>query len=530
MLCSPLPSLTRTHALPFPPSLERVRESNIVAAKAVADAVRTSLGPRGMDKMISSGSGEVVITNDGATILKMMEVSHPTAKMLVNLSASQDVEAGDGTTTVTVIAGALLNAAELMLKKGIHPTVISESFLLAAKKSEDILKDMSVPVDLADREQLIKAASTSLNSKVISNNASLLAPLAVDALLSICDMNATNVDLKDIAVVKKLGGTIDDTELVKGLVFTQKASHAGGGPTKVVNAKIGLIQFCLSAPKTDIEQNIVVSDYSQMDRILKEERKYILDMCKKIQKSGCNVLLIQKSILRDAVNELSLHFLAKMKILVVKDIEREDIEFISKTCGCMPIANIDTFHPEKLGKADLVAEETTGQGKVVRVSGVPGAGKTVTLLCKASNKLVLDESERSLHDALCVLRCLVKKRFLTPGGGAPEMQVSYKLSKWANELEGMQQYCVRAFAEAMEVVPYTLAENAGLDAIHVVTELRNKHAKGEATMGINVRKGRVTNILEENVLVPLLVHTSAISLATECVRLILKIDDIVVTR
>ena len=242
-----------------------------MAAKAVADAVRTSLGPRGMDKMISSGSGEVVITNDGATILKMMQVSHPTAKMLVNLSASQDVEAGDGTTTVTVIAGSLLNAAEQMLKKGIHPTVISEAFLLAAKKSEEILKEMSVPVDLADRESLIKAASTSLNSKVISNNASLLAPLAVDALLSILPPNATNVDLKDIAVVKKLGGTIDDTELVKGLVFTQKVSHAGGGPTKVVNAKIALIQFCISAPKTDIEQNIVVSDYSQMDRILKVE-------------------------------------------------------------------------------------------------------------------------------------------------------------------------------------------------------------------------------------------------------------------
>jgi len=507
-----------------------VRESNIVAAKAVADAVRTSLGPRGMDKMICSPQGEVVITNDGATILKQMEVSHPTAKMLVDLSASQDVEAGDGTTTVTVIAGSLLNAAEQLLRKGIHPTVISDSFLLAAKKSEEILKEMSVPVDLGDREQLIKAASTSLNSKVISNNASLLAPLAVDAMLSICDSNSTNVDLRDIAVVKKLGGTIDDTELVKGLVFTQKASHAAGGPTKVVNAKIGLIQFCLSAPKTDIEQNVVVSDYSQMDRILKEERKYILDMCKKIQKSGCNVLLVQKSILRDAVNELSLHFLAKMKILVVKDIEREDIEFISKTCGAMPIANIDTFHPEKLGKADLVQEQTTGEGKIVRVSGVPGAGKTVTLLCKASNKLVLDESERSLHDALCVLRCLVKKRFLTPGGGAPEMQCSYQLAKWANSLEGMHQYCVRAFAEAMEVVPYTLAENAGLDAIQVVTELRNRHASGESAAGINVRKGRVTNILEENVVVPLLVHTSAISLATECVRLILKIDDIVVTR
>merc|ERR1719473_1598052 len=216
-------------------------------------------------------------------------------------------------------------------------------------------------------------------------------------------------------------------------------------------------------------------------------------MCKKIQKSGCNVLLIQKSILRDAVNELSLHFLAKMKILVVKDIEREDVEFISKTVGCMPIANVETVHAEKLGRADLVEEVPTGDGRVVKVTGVPGTGKTVTLLCKASNRLVLDESERSLHDALCVLRCLVKKRFLTPGGGAPEMQCSYQLAKWANSLEGMQQYCVRAFAEAMEVVPYTLAENAGLDAIQVVTELRNRHAKGEAAAGINVGKGRGTS-------------------------------------
>jgi T-complex protein 1 subunit delta len=508
-----------------------VRESNIVAAKAVADAVRTSLGPRGMDKMISSPKGEVVITNDGATILKQMEVSHPTAKMLVDLSKSQDIEAGDGTTTVTVIAGALLNAAQTLLEKGIHPTVISESFLMAAKKSEEILQAMSVPVDLADREQLIRAASTSLNSKVISNNAGLLAPLAVDAILKIIDpATAVNCDLRDIKVVKKMGGTIDDTELVDGLVFAQKASHAAGGPTKIANAKIGLAQFCLSAPKTDIEQNIVVSDYSQMDRILKEERKYILDMCKKIQKSGCNVLLIQKSILRDAVNDLSLHFLAKMKILVVKDIERDEIEFISKTCGCLPIANIDSFHPEKLGKADLVEEVPTGDGRVVKVTGVPGTGKTVTLFCKASNRLVLDESERSLHDALCVLRCLVKKRFLTPGGGAPEMQVTHELAKWANTIEGMPSYCVRPFAEAMEVVPYTLAENAGLDAITVVTDLRAKHAAGDTTAGINVRKGRVTNILDEGVVVPLLVHTSAINLATECVRLILKIDDIVITR
>merc|ERR1719379_2559153 len=399
-----MPEGETSHRIKSSAHEKSVRESNIVAAKAVADAVRTSLGPRGMDKMICSPQGEVVITNDGATILKQMEVSHPTAKMLVDLSASPDVEAGDGTTTVTVIAGSLLNAAEQMLRKGIHPTVISDSFLVASRKSEEILKGMSVPVDLGNRDQLIQAASTSLNSKVISNNASLLAPLAVDAMMSICDKDSTNVDLRDIAVVKKLGGTIDDTELVRGLVFTQKAAHAAGGPTKVVNAKIGLIQFCLSAPKTDIEQNVVVSDYSQMDRILKEERKYILDMCKKVQKSGCNVLLIQKSILRDAVNDLSLHFLAKMKILVVKDIERDDVEFICKTCGCLPVANIDSLHPEKLGKAELVQEVAQGDSKVVKVTGVPNTGKTLTILCKASNNLVLDESERSLHDALCVLR------------------------------------------------------------------------------------------------------------------------------
>merc|ERR1711988_479102 len=491
----------------------------------------TSLGPRGMDKMIQSGSGEVIITNDGATILKQMELTHPTAKMLADLSKSQDIEAGDGTTSVTVIAGSLLSQLQQLLEKGIHPSVISDSFLKASKQAEKILESISTPVDLADRDALIKAASTSLNSKVVSQNSALLAPLAADAMLRIIDpATANNVDLRDIAVVKKLGGTIDDTELVKGLVFTQKASHAAGGSVKVVNAKIGLIQFCLSAPKTDIEQNVIVNDYAQMDRILKEERKYILDMCKKIKASGCNVLLVQKSILRDAVNDLSLHFLAKMKILVVTDIERDDIEFISKTCGCMPVANVDAFHAEKLGKADLVEEKQTGEGKVVMVTGVPNSGKTVTLFCKASNKLVLDESERSLHDALCVLRCLVKQRFICPGGGAPEMQVSYQLSKWANELEGMQQYCVRAYAEAMEVVPYTLAENAGINAIQVVTELRNRHAQGETAAGINVRKGRVTNIMEENVIVPLLVHTSAITLATECVRLILKIDDIVITR
>jgi len=248
------------------------------------------------------------------------------------------------------------------------------------------------------------------------------------------------------------------------------------------------------------------------------------------QKTGCNVLLIQKSILRDAVTDLSLHILAKMKILVVKDIERSDIEFISKTLGCQPIASIESFLPAKLGSAGLVCEESIGEEKIVRVTGVPNLGRTVTVLCRGSNRMMIDESERSIHDALCVIRSLVKKRFLIAGGGAPEIEASLHLQEVAKASEGVESYCIKAFADALEVIPYTLAENAGLPPIGIVTELRNKHSRGEKTAGINVRKGIVSDSLSENVIQPLLVTTSALSLATETVRMILKIDDIVQTR
>eukprot|EP00252_Welwitschia_mirabilis_P019138 TRINITY_DN4352_c0_g1_i1.p1 TRINITY_DN4352_c0_g1~~TRINITY_DN4352_c0_g1_i1.p1 ORF type:complete len:595 (+),score=94.22 TRINITY_DN4352_c0_g1_i1:184-1785(+) len=508
-----------------------IRHANIVAAKAVADAVRTSLGPKGMDKMLVIATGDVIITNDGATILNKMEVTQPAAKMLVELSKSQDVVAGDGTTTVVVIAGAILRQCLVLLEKGVHPTIMAEAFHKASDKAMDVLTAMAVPVQLSDREVLTKSASTSLNSKVVSQYSSLLAPLAVDAVLSVVDPERPDfVDLRDIRVVKKLGGTVDDTELVKGLVFDKKASHAAGGPTRIENAKIAVIQFQISPPKTDIEQNIVVSDYTMMDRILKEERNYILGMIKKIKAAGCNVLLIQKSILRDAVTDLSLHYLAKAKILVVKDVERDEIEFITKTLNCLPIANIDHFREEKLGHADLVEEVMLGESRIVKITGIKNMGRTTTVLVRGSNQLVLDEAERSLHDALCVVRCLVNKRFLIAGGGAPEIEVSRQLGVWAKTLQGMESHCIRAYAEALEVIPYTLAENAGLNPISIVTELRNRHANGEMNAGINVRKGQITNILEENVVQPLLVSTSAISLATECVRMILKIDDIVTVR
>ncbi|XP_052179975.1 T-complex protein 1 subunit delta [Diospyros lotus] len=510
---------------------EDIRQANIVAARAVADAVRTSLGPKGMDKMISTASGEVIITNDGATILNKMEVLQPAAKMLVELSKSQDIVAGDGTTTVVVIAGAFLKQCLSLLTAGIHPTIISDSLHKVSLKSVDVLTAMAVPVELSDRDSLIKSASTSLNSKVVSQYSTLLAPLAVDAVLFVVDPAKPDlVDLRDVKIVKKLGGTVDDTELIRGLVFDKKVSHTAGGPTRMENAKIAVIQFQISPPKTDIEQSIVVSDYSQMDRILKEERNYILGMIKKIKATGCNVLLIQKSILRDAVTDLSLHYLAKAKIMVIKDVERDDIEFITKTLNCLPIANVEHFRAEKLGYADLVEEVSLGDGKIVKITGIKEMGRTTTVLVRGSNQLVLDEAERSLHDALCVVRCLVNKRFLIAGGGAPEIELSRQLGAWAKVLQGMESYCVRSFSEALEVIPYTLAENAGLNPITIVTELRNRHAQGEINAGINVRKGQITNILEENVVQPLLVSTSAITLATECVRMILKIDDIVTVR
>lgn len=502
-----------------------IRLSNITAGKAVSDAIRTSLGPRGMDKMIQASGGDVTITNDGATILKQMQVLHPAAKMFVELSKAQDVEAGDGTTSVVVIAGSLLNAAQNLLSKGIHPTTISESFQRCATKAVEVLEGMSTPLELSDRESLLKSATTSLNSKVVSQYSNILSPLCVDAVMKVINpADDLNVDLRDIRLVQKLGGTIEDTELIEGLVLNQRAA---GNTKKVEKAKIGLIQFCISPPKTDMDNQVIVSDYTQMDRVLREERQYILNIVKQIKKVGCNVLLIQKSILRDAVSDLALHFLDKMKIAVVKDIEREEIEFICKTLGCKPIASLDHFTPDMMSLADTVEEAQTGSSKVVKVTGIANQGKTVSVLVRGSNKQVLEEAERSIHDALCVIRCLVKKRALIAGGGAPEIELSLRLSEYSTTLTGMEQYCFRAFAEALEIIPFTLAENAGLNPISTVTELRNRHAQGEKTAGINVRKGAITNILEENVVQPLLVSTSAISLSAETVRSILKIDDVV---
>jgi len=504
----------------------QIRQSNMQAAKAVADAVRTSLGPNGMDKIIQDEKGDVELTNDGATILKKMCVLHPAARMLVDLSQAQDIEAGDGTTSVVVLAGSLLNASANLLQRGIHPTTISAAFQKAGQKAEKILTDISIPINLNDRDSLIKAANVSLGSKVVNQYSNILSPMAVDAVMKIVDhKNPGMVDLRDIRVIPKLGGTIEDSEICPGLVLKQSTRT---DVKNIKNAKVGLIQFCLSPPKTDMDNQVIVSDYSQMDRVLREERAYILNIVKTIKKTGCNVLLIQKSILRDAISDLAVHFLNKVKIMVVSDIERDEIEFVSKTLGCRPIASLDHFNEANLAKVDLVEETSVGTGKVVKMQGLPQQKQqTVSILLRASNNLVLSETERSLHDALCVVRSLAKKQALIAGAGAPETEVAVELSKIARETDGLEAYCFQAYADALEIIPYTLAENAALNPIETVTELRSKHNEGDKNAGISIKRRGIADAVEEEVVQPLLVSLSAFNLATETCRSILKIDDII---
>jgi T-complex protein 1 subunit delta len=459
-----------------------------------------------MDKMMVSEKNDVTITNDGATILSKMKATHPAAKMLVELSKSQDIVAGDGTTSVAVLCGALLNKCIALLARGVHPTIISDSLALACDEACKLTETFAIPVNINDREQLINAATTSLGSKVVAQYSDVLAPIAVDCVSRILDDKRPDlVDLRDVRCVRKQGGTIDDTELTEGIVFDQKtAKGSGSGIHTVEDAKIALIQFCISPPKTDMENNVIVSDYTQMDRILKEERNYVIGL-----------------------TELGMHYLQKAKIMVIKDVERDEIEFIAKTLKLQPVAHPEQLTPEKLGRAKLAKEVVCGKSKVVKVTGIENMGKTVSVIVRGSNQLVLDEADRSLHDALCVIRCLAHKQFLITGGGSAEIELSVRLGQWARTLSGMESVCVKAFAEALEVIPYTLAENAGLNPIEIVTELRNKHAMlGNVHEGINVKKGTVSDMRKENVLQPLLVTTSALSLATECARMILKIDDI----
>lgn len=527
-----------------------IRTSNILAAKGIFDLIRTSLGPRGLDKMVTTPKGDVLITNDGATIMKQLEARHPAARMLIELSQSQDVEAGDGTTTVVVLAGSMLSNCLPLFKLGIHPTTVSEGYQLACGEAQRILRELARPVDLAQTKQLEDICKTTLSSKVVANHSEHLAPLVVRAVLQVRE--ASNVDLRNIHLVKKVGGTLADCAIVDGVAFSRKPRE---GPGFISGVKVGLARFHLSAPKTDMESNVVVSDDAAINRLLEQERKITLRLCKAVAKTGCNLLLVQKSILREAISDIALHYLKKLKITVIDELEREEMEFVSAATGAVPVATIEEFTADKLGAmAELRVEdgityvtnvakgaagEEAKEGKGAKdasaTSAAPAAPasqrKTCTIVVRGANKLILDEAERSIHDALCAVRCLVKLPLLIPGGGAVETEVARRLYEFAATQEGATQYCVRAYADAFEVIPLTLSENAGLAPIQSVTELRRAHADGNLFAGINVKaSGEIQDMYTLDVVSPALVLSSAINLATETTRMLLKIDDIVLGR
>jgi T-complex protein 1 subunit delta len=507
---------------------EDIRLSNIQAAKSIADIMRTSLGPKGMDKLIETSKGEVLITNDGATILKNLSVLHPTAKLLIQTSKAQDIEAGDGTTSVVILAGAFLEAAEILIRKGIHPTRISDGFSICLNKALEVLNRVAKRITLTDEEELIECVKTSLSSKIVSQNSTELAPIALRAIKNVINIETdTNVDLKNIHIVKKSGGTMDDIQLFNGLVFTD---NKPSGTKRINNPKIAMIQFCISSPKTDLGHNVVVDDYSQIDRILKQERNYILKMVKKISESGANIILIQKSVLRDAINDLALHFLKKKGITVIKNIERTEVPFICKTIGCIPVAHIDSLTADKLGTAEYADDVTLSDGSKVYKIEVPKC-KTATILIRGTSNLIMDEADRSIHDALCVIRSIVKNRGIVAGGGAIEIEIWRALEEESQKAKGVLSLIMREYAEALEVIPFTLAQNCGLNPVKIVTEMRNKHLSGFTYCGLKARTGQlVDNALEHKIMQPALVNISALSLATEVTRMILKIDDILDSR
>jgi T-complex protein 1 subunit delta len=488
-----------------------------------------------MDKLIQLKDGTVIITNDGATILKWMGVIHPAARLMVSMSQSQDVAAGDGTTSVVIFAGAFLGGCKTLLDRKLHPSLISDSLKVVADEGLKVLSAMRIPFASAEgftpdeREILINSAITSLSSKLAAQWSDVLAPLAVDAVLRVFD--GRNVDLRDIRIVQKIGGVLDDSELIEGIVFEHKILRSAGEPRTIKGAKIAMIQFQLSPPKTDMDASVVLNDYDQMDRVQREQRKYILRIVTAIGKTGANVVLLQKSILRDAITDTALSMLANKKILVVKDIERTDVDFICRTLGCKPIASVEGLAADKLGFAGLVEEKQTPGGAIVKLIGLSHTAKTVSVLLRGSSELIIGEAERSLHDALCVIRSIVYERFLLPGGGAPEVELAVGLARRADEIGGEVGHCVRVFANSLDIVPYTLAENAGMNPLEVVTRLRELHGKGQKNVGVSVvAKGGIADMVEEDVLQPFLVTKSALAFAAETVRMIMKVDDILATR
>ncbi len=498
------------------------QHTNIMAAKIVAETVKSALGPKGMDKMLVDSFGDVTITSDGRTILDEMDIQHPAAKMMVEVAKTQDNEAGDGTTTAVILAGELLGKAEELTEKNVHPTIIIDGYKKAAEKALEALEKIAMPVNLSSNEYLKKAAMTSMASKLVAENREYLAELAVKAILEIAEKEdgKYKADLDDVKVEKKPGESIRDTKFIQGIVLDKEVAHSGM-PKRVEKAKIALLDCPLEIEKTEFDAKINIESPEQMEAFLKQEEEMLKNMVEKIAETGANVVLCEKGI-----DDMAQHFLARKGILAARRIKKSDIEKLAKATGGKLITNMDDMRSADLGYASLVEERKIGDDKMTFVEGCKHP-RAVTILIRGGTQRIVDEAERSLHDALCVVRDIVEEPKILAGGGAPELEVSRILKKYAETLPGREQLAVRNFAEALEAIPTTLSENAGLDPIDILSELRSKHEKGETWAGIEVHSGKVQEMTEVGVFEPLAVKKQIVKSATEAASMILKIDDVI---
>lgn len=496
--------------------------TNIMAAKIVAETVKSCLGPKGMDKMLVDSFGDVTITSDGRTILDEMDIQHPAAKMMVEVAKTQDNEAGDGTTTAVIIAGELLNKAEELIEKNVHPTIIIDGYKKAQEKALEILEKMAIPVDLNTQEYVKKVAMTSMASKLVAEHREYLADLAVKSIFQVAEKQGDSykVDVDDVKVEKKAGESIRETKLIQGIVLDKDVAHSGM-PKRVEKAKIVLLDCPLEIEKTEFDAKINIDSPEQMEGFLKQEEGMLREMVDKIVAAGANVVLCEKGL-----DDMVQHFLARKEILAIRRIKKSDMEKLAKATGGKIVTSLDAISSEDLGYANLVEERKIGDDKMTFVEGCKHP-RAVTILIRGGTTRIVDEAERSLHDALCVVRDVVEEPKVVAGGGSPELEVSRVLRKYAETLPGREQLAVKGFAEALEAVPMTLTENAGLDPIDILSELRAGHEKGEKWAGIEVHDGKVEDMAEAGVFEPLAVKKQIIRSATEASTMILKIDDVI---
>jgi thermosome len=498
------------------------QHNNIMAAKIIAEAVRSALGPKGMDKMLVDSMGDVTITSDGRTILDEIDVEHPAAKMMVEVAKTQDDEVGDGTTTSVIVAGEMLGKAEDLIDKKVHPTVIIDGYRKAADKALETLEKIAIPVEATDKESLKKVAMTSMASKLVAENREKLAEITVDAVLHVAEKAGAEyrVDLDDIMVEKKPGESMTDTKLIKGLILDKEVVHPGMSK-RIEKARIALLDAALEVEKTEFDAKINIETPEQMESFLKEEENMLRDMVEKIGKTGANVLICQKGI-----DDMVQHFLARKGVLAVRRAKKSDMEKLAKATGGKVVTNLDDISKNDLGNAALVEERKIGDDKMTFIEGCVNP-RSVAILIRGGTERIVDEAERSIHDALCVVRDVVQEPKILIGGGAPEIEIARALRDYAESMAGREQLAVQRFAEAMETVPLTLGENAGLDPIDILSDLRARHEKGEKWAGVDVFEGKVKDMKKLEVYEPLAVKKQVIKSATEAATMILKIDDVI---